>query len=440
MSLLERSQRNAAASQDEVRDTHGEDFARLRSRVQEILSAATIAELYRENAARARNEVRAACRQAFAEGDWPGCDRDGREALTEAVLDSMFGFGPLEGMLADDSITEIMVNDAHHVFFERDGVVHPSDLRFLDETQVRILIDRILGPLGRRIDEASPMVDARLPQGHRVNAVIPPIVPDGPVLTIRKFATRVLTLADLQAKGCMPDEVRTLLEWAVRARKSIAVSGGTGAGKTTLLNALSCCIPESERIITIEDSAELRFFAHPDVVRMEARPANAEGRGQVTIRDLVTNALRMRPDRIVVGECRGPEALDMLQAMNTGHEGSLTTLHANSPGEVVSRLTTMVRYAADIPVEVVEAYIARALNMVVQMTRGLDGRRYISQVACMRYDEELRRPVVEPVYRVPLGAPDAREWVGAPAWVDGLPALGVADTGEVETWKRHIFR
>ena len=283
------------------------------------------------------------------------------------------------------------------------------------------------------------MVDARLPQGHRVNAVIPPIAPDGPVLTIRKFASRVLTLEDLQAKGCMPEEVLTLLMWAVRARKSIAVSGGTGAGKTTLLNALSCCIPESERIITIEDSAELRFLTHPDVVRMEARPANAEGRGRVTIRDLVTNALRMRPDRIVVGECRGPEALDMLQAMNTGHEGSLTTLHANSPGEVVSRLTTMVRYAADIPVEVVEAYIARALNVVVQMTRGLDGRRYISQVACMGYDEESRRPVVEPVYRVPLGAPEgAGEWLRAPAWVDDLPVLGVAETQEVESWKRRI--
>ncbi|MBR3258875.1 MAG: CpaF family protein [Eggerthellaceae bacterium] len=438
MSLLERSRKNAVQVADGAPDARGEDFARLRNRVQEILSAASIAELYRENAARAKSEVRAACRQAFAEEEWLGCNRESREALTEAVLDSMFGFGPLEGMLADDTITEIMVNGSRQVFFERDGVVHPAELQFVDEAQVRVLIDRILGPLRRRIDEASPMVDARLPQGHRVNAVIPPIAPDGPVLTIRKFATRVLTLEDLQAKGCMSEDVRTLLVWAVRARKSIAVSGGTGAGKTTLLNALSCCIPESERIITIEDSAELRFLTHPDVVRMEARPANAEGRGRVAIRDLVMNALRMRPDRIVVGECRGPEALDMLQAMNTGHEGSLTTLHANSPGEVVSRLTTMVRYAADIPVEVVEAYIARALDVVVQMTRGLDGRRYISQVACMSYDEELRRPVVEPVYRVPLGAPEGvGEWLRSPSWVDDLPALGVATAEEVEAWKRH---
>ena len=438
-----------------------EAYEFLREQIQTLLPADDIVALQRMNPARAKAEVRAACRRAFAHRYWDGFPADVRERLCEAVLDGMFGFGPLEGLLADDSVTEIMVNGCSSVFFERDGKLHASEVRFVNDGAVRALIDRILGPLGRRVDEASPMVNARLPQGHRVNAVIPPISPDGPVLTIRKFATRVLTLDDLCAMGCMPKRVATLLRWAVRGRQNIAVSGGTGAGKTTLLNALSCCIPEDERIITIEDSAELRFLTHPHVVRLEAREENAEGLGRLTIRQLLINALRMRPDRIVVGECRGEEALDMLQAMNTGHDGSLTTLHANAPGEVVSRLTTMVRYAAEIPVEVVEAYIARALDVVVQMSRGLDGRRYVSEVAELSYDEEARRPVLRTLYRAALWA-DARgaddedgedadagraahedgdapvtvvgEWVGTPSFAESLPRMAVASEAEIREW------
>ena len=426
MSLLERSQRAAVG---EVEVARGEDaFARLRGQVLELLSTADIVELSRTSMAQAKSEVRAACRRAFSAREWDETDEPERERLSEAVLDSMFGLGPLEALLADDSVTEIMVNNADNVFIERGGVICPAGMRFVDNDQVRVLIDRILGPLGRRIDEASPMVNARLPEGHRVHAAIPPIAPDGPVLTIRKFAANVLDLADLEARGTMPESVRVFLGWVVRARKNIAVSGGTGAGKTTLLNALSCCIPPAERIITIEDSAELRFLAHPNVVRLEARQANAEGRGEITIRELLINALRMRPDRIVVGECRGAEALDMLQAMNTGHEGSLTTLHANSPAEAVSRLVTMVRYAGDVPVEVIQANVARAIDVVVQMTRAMDGQRFISEIAQLSYDEEARMPRVLTLYRAP-------RWVALPTWIDEMGEYGAVAPAELEWWK-----
>ena len=407
MSLLERSLRAASGPAPNAHD--GREFVELRTQVLELLGSTDIAELSRANPAKARNEVRAACRRVFASEKWEQTSEEERARLCDAVLDSMFGLGPLEAMLADEAITEIMVNGADKVFVERDGVLYPSDLRFVDNAQVRVVIDRILGPLGRRIDEASPLVNARLPEGHRVHAAIPPVVPDGPVITIRKFARKVYDLQELQDRGTMPASVRGFLDASVRMRKNIAVSGGTGAGKTTLLNALSCCIPPEERIITIEDSAELRFMAHPNVVRMEARPANAEGTGEITIRELVINALRMRPDRIVVGECRGAEALDMLQAMNTGHDGSLTTLHANSPTEAIARLVTMVRYAGDVPVDVVEANVARAIDIVVQMTRGQDGRRFISEIASMEYDEEIRRPKTIVLYR-------ANEWIAVPSW------------------------
>ena len=228
------------------------------------------------------------------------------------------------------------------------------------------------------------MVDARLPEGHRVHAVIPPLSLDGPLLSIRKFTERVMTLEDMQDAGSFPASVRQFLSWAVEQRRSIAVSGGTGSGKTTLLNALSCKIPQSERIITIEDSAELRFLEHPHVVRLEARPRNAEGTGEVTIRDLVANALRMRPDRIVVGECRGAEALDMLQAMNTGHDGSLTTLHAGSEQETVVRLTLLARYGIDLPSELIEEQIAMALDGIVMSERHADGRRFVSSYSGVR--------------------------------------------------------
>ena len=426
MSLLERARRASAGEAAGPTETD-DAFARLRSQVQETLEAVDVAALFRENPVRAKNEVRAACLRVFAQESWSGATEVQRERLCEAVLDSMFGFGPLEAMLADDGITEIMVNN-DRVFYERDGIIHGADLKFADGAQVRLLIDRILGPLGRRIDESSPMVNARLPQGHRVNAVIPPVSPDGPMLTIRKFSARVLTLEDLQGRGTLPPPVREVLEWAVRSRKNIAVSGGTGSGKTTLLNALSCCIPAAERIITIEDSAELRFLTHPNVVRLEARPANAEGRGCITIRELLINALRMRPDRIVVGECRGAEALDMLQAMNTGHDGSMTTLHANSPAEVLPRLATMVRYGADVPLEAVEADVARAIDLVVQMARLTDGRRVISEIARMTYDEENRRARVSTLYRD--GA-----WLEELPWPDA-PRVDAAE--QEEPWQLRV--
>ena len=302
MSLLERVERagNGACPREGAEGALGLDA--LKEQVQMIVSADEVAALQAENPGRARSEVRSACRRVFESLAWADVPAAQRARLEGELLDTVFGFGPLEGLLADDTVTEIMVNGPRSVYFERDGRLYRSEQRFADEDQLRALVDRVLGPLGRRIDESSPMVNARLPQGHRVHAVIPPLALDGLVLTIRKFAQRVMTLADMEALGSFDGAMRTFLTWAVRARKSVAVSGGTGSGKTTLLNALSCAIPHEERIITIEDSAELRFLEHPHVVRLEARPRNAEGRGEVTIRDLVTNALRMRPDRIVVGE------------------------------------------------------------------------------------------------------------------------------------------
>lgn len=435
MSLLERVERagNGACLREGTEAALGLDA--LKEQVQAIVSADEVAALQAENPGRARSEVRSACRRVFEGLAWAGVAVEQRARLEGELLDAVFGFGPLEGLLADDAVTEIMVNGPQSVFFERDGRLFRSEQRFADEGQLRALVDRVLGPLGRRIDESSPMVNARLPQGHRVHVVIPPLALDGPVLTIRKFARRVMTLADMQALGSFDGAMRQFLTWAVRARKSVAVSGGTGSGKTTLLNALSCAIPHEERIITIEDSAELRFLEHPHVVRLEARPRNAEGLGEVTIRDLVTNALRMRPDRIVVGECRGAEALDMLQAMNTGHDGSLTTLHANSPADVVSRLATMVRYAVDLPVDVIESNVASAFEVVVQTARALDGSRFVSDVAELVYDGGKRCCRVRPLFMRGLAERVGR-WVALPAWIDEVADIGVAEREEVERWKR----
>ena len=413
------------------------NFARLRQQVQERLSADDIARMMAESPSRARNEVRRACRRVFEQDEWLGVDAHSQNELIGQVLDSVFGFGPLEDLLADPSVTEIMVNGPKSVFYERNGKLYPSRKYFEDDMQLRALIDRILGPLGRRVDESSPMVNARLPEGHRVNVVIPPLALDGPTVTIRKFTDRVLSLDDLSALGSFDQPMRQFLSWAVKLRKNIAVSGGTGSGKTTLLNALSCEIASDERIVTIEDSAELRFLEHPHVVRLEARPRNAEGCGEVTIRDLVINALRMRPDRIVVGECRGAEALDMLQAMNTGHDGSLTTLHANNPREVITRLTTMVRYSADLPVDVVEANIASALDLVVQTTRGADGSRYVSHIAEIGYDLVARSSRVDVLYeRGPLEKQGS--WKELPAWLSEVTLRGIAGKRGVEAWKQRL--
>ena len=309
-------------------------------------------------------------------------DRDLDMAMfRQALLDELVGYGPITPMLRAPSVDEVMVNGSDRIFVERQGKLYETDAKFFDDRHLLTIIHRIVEPLGRHVDEASPMVDARLPDGSRVNAVIPPLSLDGPSLTVRKFATRKLTTADLINFGSMTEEIAAVLKEAVRARQNIVVSGGTGSGKTTLLNVLSQFIGQGERVVTIEDSAELKL-THRNLVRMEARPPNIEGRGRVTIRDLVINALRMRPDRIVVGECRGAEALDMLQAMNTGHDGSLTTVHANNPRDSLSRLENMVMMAGfELPSSAIREQIASAVNMIVQQNRMIDGSRKIVQIS-----------------------------------------------------------
>ena len=301
-------------------------------------------------------------------------------ALRQSLLDELTGFGPLSPMIRMKDITEIMVNGPDRIFIECRGRLHETGVRFFSEKHLIQIIQRIVEPLGRHVDDASPMVDARLPDGSRVNAIIPPLALDGASMTIRKFAEKKLTTDDLIAFGAMTPDMARFLEEAVRARQNILVSGGTGSGKTTLLNILSQFIPEGERLVTVEDSAELKL-SNRNIVRLEARPANVEGKGRITIRDLVINCLRMRPDRIIVGECRGAEALDMLQAMNTGHDGSLTTAHANNPRDALARLENMVMMAGfDLPSSAIREQIASAIDIIVQQTRLGDGSRKIVKI------------------------------------------------------------
>ncbi len=303
-----------------------------------------------------------------------------RRKLVKDVLDEALGLGPLEDLLADPAVTEILVNRHDQIYVERDGKLSLTSVRFLNVEQLRGVIERIVGPLGRRIDEKVPMVDARLKDGSRVNAIIPPLALRGPALTIRKFSKRMLGMEDLLRLGALSPQMAVFFSAAVRARLNIVISGGTGSGKTTLLNLLSGYVPEDERIITIEDAAELQL-PQDHVVTLESRTANIEGEGAITIRDLVRNALRMRPDRIVVGECRGGEALDMLQAMNTGHDGSLTTVHANTPIDAIARMETLALMSGlDLPARAIRDQIGAAVNMVVQQSRLQDGSRRITHV------------------------------------------------------------
>src|SRR5579883_213468 len=303
-----------------------------------------------------------------------------RERLFEEVTADIIGFGPIEPLLQDPTINEVMVNGPNQVYVEQRGRLYRTDVVFDDDEHVRRIIDRIVSPLGRHVDEASPLCDARLPDGSRVNIAIPPISLIGPTITIRKFSKNPLGIDDLIRFGSMTPEIAEFLRACVVARLNIVISGGTGSGKTTLLNVLSSFIPNDERIITIEDAAELQL-RQEHVVRLEARPPNIEGKGAITIRDLVINALRMRPDRIVVGECRGREALDMLQAMNTGHDGSLTTGHANSPRDMLSRLETMVLMAGmDLPVRAIREQISSAVDLIVHQARLRDGSRKITHI------------------------------------------------------------
>ncbi|MBM6682734.1 CpaF family protein [Collinsella intestinalis] len=334
-----------------------------------------------EEVSRSREELRPAVEAVVNAQSALELEPGEREDVVDCALDDIVGLGPLQPLLEDDSVSEIMVNGCRSAFYERGGVLYPMENLFESDEQIRILIDRIIAPLGRRIDERSPLVNARLKSGYRVNAVIPPVAIDGPTLTIRKFSDRITSLRELVELGSLPEWYAGLLSCAVALRQDLAVVGGTGSGKTTLLNALSCEIPTGERIVTIEDSAELKFSHHPHVVRLEAREASIEGEGAVTIRDLVANALRMRPDRIVVGEVRGAEAIDMLSAMQTGHDGSLTTLHAGSEEEAVVRLTLLARYGINLPSELIEEQIALALDGIVMSERRADGRRFVSSYA-----------------------------------------------------------
>ena len=308
-------------------------------------------------------------------------NRAARDQLLEWVVADISGYGPIEPLLQDPDITEIMVNGYDEVYVEKFGIIEPTDVKFENDAHLRRVIDRIVSPIGRRVDETSPMVDARLPNGYRVNATIPPLSLDGPILTIRKFATRPFTAQDLIANTTMTVPLANFLKACVEARINTVISGGTGSGKTTFLNMLSAFIPERERIITIEDTVELQLRQR-HVVRLEKRPPNIEGKGEITIRQLVINALRMRPDRIVVGECRGGEALDMLQAMNTGHDGSMTTVHANSPRDALRRVETMVLMAGmDLPLKAIREQVASSIELVIHMERLKDGTRRVVQVS-----------------------------------------------------------
>jgi len=305
-----------------------------------------------------------------------------RQALVQSVTDDVLGYGPIDQLLRDDSITEVMVNGPHHVYVERSGKLTLVDeVKFADETHLRRIIDKIVSQVGRRVDEANPMVDARLPDGSRVNVVVHPLSIGGPFMTIRKFSKDPYTVEDLISFGSFTPQVAHFINQCVKGRLNIVVSGGTGTGKTTLLNVLSSFIPHDERIVTVEDAKELQLH-QIQVLPMEARPPNIEGKGEVKIRDLVRNSLRMRPDRIVVGEVRGGEALDMLQAMNTGHDGSITTVHSNSPRDTLSRVETMTLMAGmDLPVRVIREQMASALDMIVHLTRLRDGTRRVTHVS-----------------------------------------------------------
>jgi pilus assembly protein CpaF len=303
-----------------------------------------------------------------------------REALTARILRDTVGLGPLEELLDDPAVEEVMVNGPDRVYVERAGRVERSDVAFADEEELRNAIERILAPLGRRVDEVSPIADARLADGSRVNVVIPPLAVDGPALSIRRFGARRPGPRELVELGTLSEPQRAQLERAVASRRSILVSGGTGSGKTTLLNALSGYVGEAERVVTIEDAAELRL-RRSHVVRLESRPASVEGRGEVTIRDLLRNALRMRPDRIVIGEVRGPEALDLLTALNTGHAGALSTIHANSPRDALSRLETLALMAGSgLPHEAIAAQVRRGVDLVVHLERAADGSRRVDGI------------------------------------------------------------
>lgn len=364
--------------------------------------------------------------------------RTDRQKIINEILDEVFGFGPINPLIQDPTVSEIMVNGPKQVYVERHGRLQLTDITFRDNEHVLHIIEKIVAPLGRRIDESMPMVDARLPDGSRVNAIIPPLALGGPTITIRKFARDPLKIEDLIRFGTLTPEMARFIEACVKARLNLVVSGGTGSGKTTTLNVLSSFIPPDERIITIEDAAELQLHQE-HVISLESRPANIEGKGAITIRDLVRNSLRMRPDRIVVGEVRSGEALDMLQAMNTGHDGSLTTAHANSPRDLLARLETMVLMAGmELPVRAIREQIASALDLIVHQSRLRDGSRkitYLTEVQGMEGDVIVLQDIF--VYEQ-QGVDDQGRIIGRfratgirPKFIDRLEAAGIKLPAEI---------
>jgi pilus assembly protein CpaF len=350
--------------------------SRVHARLFEVLDLSKAKDMTEEKNG---EEVMAATQRILSE-EGIALTKEERQRLLRDIRDEVFGLGPIEPLLRDPTVCDILVNGPHQVYVERKGKMQPTPIRFRDDAHVLRIIERIVSRVGRRIDESNPLVDARLPDGSRVNAIIPPLAIDGPSISIRRFAADKLDHNDLIRFGSLTPELVLTLQAAVRARLNILVSGGTGSGKTTLLNILSSFIPDDERIITIEDSAELQM-RQEHVVRLETRPANLEGKGAITQRELLVNTLRMRPDRIVVGECRAGEALDMLQAMNTGHDGSLTTVHANTPRDALSRLETMVAMSGlDLPKTAVRSQIAAAIDLVIQQQRLVDGSRRVTSL------------------------------------------------------------
>ncbi len=356
-----------------------DQFTDLRSRVQDKLIAEIGPSVDFSQTSEMRKKIQRLL-DTIIESEGTQLSRADRGRLLEHIVADILGFGPIQPLLDDETVSEVMVNGPRQVYVERKGRLTPTDVTFRDDEHVMRVIDRIISPLGRRCDESSPMVDARLPDGSRVNAIIPPLSLIGPVITIRKFSKNPLTTDDLVNYGTLTPDMVSFLKACVESRLNIIVSGGTGSGKTTLLNVLSGFIPDDERIVTIEDSAELQL-RQDHVVTLETRPANVEGKGRISIRDLVVNSLRMRPERIVVGECRGAEALDMLQAMNTGHDGSMTTAHANSPRDVLSRIETMCLMAGmDLPLRAIREQLSKAVELVVQQSRMKDGTRKVTNI------------------------------------------------------------
>jgi len=360
-------------------------------------------------------------------------NRSERERLIEEVLDETLGLGPLELLLKDPSISDILINGPHNIYVERGGKLEKTTVKFRDDNHLLQIIDRMVSRVGRRVDETCPMVDARLPDGSRVNAIIPPLALDGPAVSIRRFGSRPLKLEDLLNFKAFTPEMVMLLEGAIKARLNVIISGGTGSGKTTLLNTLSSFIPNTERIITIEDAAELQLQQDRERMRLETRPPNIEGKGAITATDLVRNALRMRPERIIIGECRGPETLDMLQAMNTGHEGSMTTLHANSPRDAIARIETMIMMSGvELPLKAMRQQIASAVDIIIQANRLQGGKRRITHIAEV-VGMENETIIMQDIYRyIQTGIDESGKAIGRfvatgvrPTFMDRLEAAGV---------------